>query len=893
MNHLYTSTAEEVFRALNTSEKGLSKKEALKRLNKSGPNKLEKAGRKNLVLVFLKQFQNYLVYILFAAAGISFVFDHQIDAIIILTVIVLNSLIGFLQEYKAEKSMQSLHKMIVTYSKVYRNGQLVKVKAENLVSGDLVLLEEGDKIPADCRLIEVKNFSCVESSLTGESTPVIKKTEKLKKNLPLGDRKNMAWLGTYASSGRAKAVVTATGKQTQFGKIASKLQKIKPSKTHFEEKSEILAKQLGYLSVLSSLIIFVVGYFIRQEPLIDIFLFTIASLVSAVPEGLPAVLAITLAVGASRMAQRKAIIRTLPSTETLGVVTTICTDKTGTLTQNTMTAERIWMVDDREFTVSGIGWSSQGKFSFQEKEVKDPLEDSGIKTLINICLLGTEARVTPKADNKNNNYEILGDPTEAGLVVLGEKSGTCKEDLLKEYKIIDSLPFNSVNKFRAALVENKEKKRFLYAIGAPEIILENSLNFLNQGKISEKDREKVVDVITNYSSQAIRTLAIAVKEVSSNFHSVSAKDIQGLEMVGLVGLRDPVRNDVAEAISKCKNAGIKVVMITGDHKATAKAIAREIGLGKEKEPAFDQKELERMTKKEFIQTVLSHSIFARLSPNMKYKIIKTLQNEGETIAVTGDGVNDAPAIKQANIGISMGQIGTDVAREASDIVLADDNFATIVKAIEEGRTVFDNVKKSTYFLLSTNIAETSTLLVSLFLGLPLPLTASQILWLNLVTDGIPAISLAFDRPEKDVLKKKPKKKNEDILNKKVLPFILLMSIIMVPITLGSYWIFSQQSDAKATTAAFIAMSLCQLFNVPNLRPLYQSAFNQNLFSNKFLNWSWLATFLLTVFSPFIPFLNYALGFTYLNFFEIFFLVIISSSVFWIMELYKFLRKTYK
>ena len=891
-NSFHSKPVEKVLKKLSSGIKGLSPEEAKTRLQDFGPNEIPEKKSKHPVLIFLKQFHSILIYILIAAAAISFFIGHAIDVYVILAVILINAIIGFIQEHKAERSIQALKRMIVPHAKVFRGGELLQVHAKELVPGDIIFLEEGDRIPADARLLEVKNTRTVEASLTGESLPVDKDTKVLPEKTGLADCKNMVWMGTFVAGGQARGIVTSTGIKTAIGKIAVSIEKIKKGKGHFEKKTDILARQMGIIAVVCALIVFLVGFFVRGFEFSEIFLFTIASLVAAIPEGLPAVLVIVLAIGAYRMAKRNAIIRTLPATETLGVATIIATDKTGTLTQNTMNVEKIILPGEDEITVSGEGWRPSGDFS-QKDNIIAPLENFRLSKFLHIACVCNNARVVKEEGEK---YKIIGDPTEAALVVLAEKAGLKKEELGKR---IDDLPFNPELKYRASLsvLVKEDRRKEIYVVGAPEAVLAHSSFMLGEKgekEITQEERQEIIAETQGLAKKAMRVLGLAYKITPPGTDNLSEDLVNDLVLVGVVGMIDPPRPEVKEAIVKTRKAGIRVIMKTGDHKDTAVAIAKEVGLidaeTKSKNPeVLTEQELLKLSEEEFEETIKHISVFARLTPAMKLRIVETLQKQGHIVAMTGDGVNDAPALKRADIGIAMGIIGTDVARESSAIVLADDNFASIVNAIGEGRTVFTNTRQASSFLITTNFAESASIITTLLLGLPLPLLPTQLLWLNLVTDGVTDVALAAEPSHEDVLEEPPRKAKENILSKEIIPFILIMAGIMVILTLIIFNAYLPGGIEKARTGAFTVMAFTQLFNVLNMRSLKKSIFKIGLFSNKFIVAALTASLALLGMVLYIPFFQGIFQFMTLGLLEISIIILLSSSVLWLGELYKYLR----
>ncbi len=894
---------EDVFRILSSGEDGISQKKAEDRLEDFGLNKIEEKKGISPLVIFLKQFQNGLVYVLIFAAVISALFHKMIDVYVILTVLLLNAVLGFFQEYRAEKAIQALKKMIVPIARVYREGRLTELPAEHVVPGDVVFLEEGTRIPADMRLFYIKNFRTNESSLTGESLPVEKYTKKLEEDTDMGDMKNMAWMGTFVVGGKAKGVVTSTGSKTAFGVIAKDIGNIKRRGGHFEEKISMLAKQMAFFAFGGAGIIFFLSIFVRKikfseiislsENFQETLLFSIASLVSGIPEGLPAILSVVLAIGATRMAKRNAIIRKLSATEALGIANHIVTDKTGTLTQNTMNVRKIVLANGTEIEVTGEGWVPEGKFIKNEEEI-NPLETADLKKLLHIAGVCNEADITKKEGEKK--YDVVGDPTEASLVVLAQKAGLKKEIIHEKEKKVDDMPFSSKFKYRASLsvlLGEKEEKQ-VYVVGAPEEVVEKA-SFVQDGEkireISKEEKEKILKKVDRLTGNAMRTIGIAFCKIEKNTEDLTREDVDNLTFVGVVGMIDPPRPGVKKAILKARGAGIRVVMTTGDHKGTAVAIAKEVGLLEEgEEKAFTQKELFAMNKKEFEEAVLKVDVFARLTPRMKLRIAKTLQEKyGAVVAMTGDGINDAPAVKQADIGIAMGVAGTDVTKEAGDIILADDNFASIVNAIEEGRIVFTNTRQTSSFLVTTNFAEDATLITAILLHFPLPLLPTQILWLNLITDSVAGFPLAVEPGHGEVLKQSPRNKKENILTLEIIPFFILMAVVM---TLASVFVFNMiyqggEGDlGRARAGVFTVMAFTQLFNAVNMRSLRNSVFRIGLFSNKYMILAFLGATVLQIIAIENSFFREVLGFGELKLEEMLLFIVLSSSVLFLGEVYK-------
>ncbi len=881
--------ATEIIRQLAGSINGLDPKAARERLKLYGRNELPTVRSVSPFLLLFKQFKSWLIIILILAAIISWLAGETIDTWVIISVVFINAGIGFSQEYRAEKAIASLRKMIVKTAKVFRGGKLLIVPSANLVPGDLVVLEEGDSIPADGRIVQSKNFRTIEASLTGESIPVLKENETLPGKTPLADRKNMVWKSTFVAGGYAQVIVTGTGLNTALGDISETLGSIAIRRSHFMRKTDVLARQMSIIAMISAGLIFLAGYFIRGYGFQEILLTSIAALVAAVPEGLPAVISIVLAIGAHRMAKRNAIIREFTATETLGSVTAILTDKTGTLTQNSLTVRKLYLTDGQEFTVTGEGWFPAGNF-LQEKTVIDAKNNNALQKLLQIAAISNNSEI--HHNTETDTYELVGDPTEGALLVVARKGGI-KPKHFQQSKL-DDLPFDSTMKLRATLIQT-ENERELHVTGAPEKLLDRSAFILTpegELEITTEIKEKVERKISEWSNQAMRIIALAYKKLS--VQKIEEKALDELVLAGIVAMIDPPRPDTREAVEKCRQAGIRVVMVTGDHVNTAIAIAKASGIikeeGESEVKALTEQQLLQLDENEFEEAVRNISVFARLTPKMKLKIAGCLQSMGHLIAMTGDGVNDAPALKQADVGISMGIMGTDVARDTSDVVLADDNFASIVNAVEEGRIVFINSRQTSIFLVTTNIAESITILFSIALGLPLPLTATQILWLNLVTDGVTDISLATERGHGDIMKASPLPGNENILNREMLPFLLINVSLMVGLALAVFYHYIDQSIEKARTGVFIIMAFTQLFNVFNLRSIHKSVFEIGLFSNKYINLAVGISILLLVLVTEVPGLSGIFHFQSLKPLDFITLFVLSSSVLWASEWYKSIKR---
>lgn len=889
--HFHNLDIEDAFTQLRTNKDGLREDEAKARREEFGWNEIPDAAQRKWWTLLIKQFKSLLVWVLVAAMAISLTFGHAVDAWIIGVVILINAAIGFVQEVRAERAVHALKSLMAHRAKVLRNGEKQNIDARELVPGDVIILEEGDAIPADARLFEASNLRAIESSLTGESVPVEKNTATLPEDTALADQKNMVRKSTYIAGGYALALVTGTGMQTAIGEIAQTLGTIKPPLSNFQRKTNMLARQMALISVVSALALFLVNYFFQDMAVDEILVIAIAALVSSIPEGLPAVLAIVLAIGANRMSRRNAIVRDFNATETLGAVTTIITDKTGTLTQNTLTVRRLFLPGEDDIEVTGEGWRPTGHFMWAD-HVIEPEEHPQLQRLLEVSAFCNNSDIQHLPDK--DAYHLVGDPTEGALLVLARKAGIFPQKD-NETRRIDDLPFNSEIKMRATVVERESKRRLL-VVGAPEQVLNHCKQWsAKEGDtlLSNENKEVVRQKIENWSSDAMRVIALAYREVGNDFNTIDPEQIGELTLAGVVGMIDPPRPEVKEAVAQCKRAGIRVIMATGDHINTAIAIGHATGILVEGKPAAEkaltEKQLLAMDEDEFEHAVMEADVLARLTPNMKLRIATLLQDKGELIAMTGDGVNDAPALKKADVGVAMGIMGTDVARDAATIVLADDKFSTIVKAIEEGRIVFVNARQTSFFLLTTNFAEIVALLVTTGLGMPIPLTATQILWLNLVTDGLGDKALATERGHGDVLEDKPVNIHENILNKKILPFLVINVVLMTTLTILAFKWFLPVSVEKARSAAFIILGCSQLFNVLNMRSLKQSVFAIGIFSNKWVNVALFISFAIQVMIIEVPFFEVLFRFDPVSLVEFTVLTLLASSVLWFGELYKWVK----
>jgi len=856
----------DVLSELKTTPSGISDAEASARLEKYGPNKIKDARKTTALQIFLNQFKSPIVWILIAAFVISLVLKEMVDSGVIGAIIVLNAVLGFVQEFRAEKAIDALKKLLSLKAKVLRNKEEMEIPAEQIVPGDILLLETGDKISADARLTESINLETQEASLTGESTPVAKEIGVLGAHISIADQSNMVFSSTIITRGRAKAVVVETGMGTQIGRIASLIQQTPQSQTTLQKHLASLGKFLGIVVVIIAVITFLVGISTGKDAY-TMFFAAIALAVAAIPEGLPAVVTVALALGVQKMAKSNALVRSLPAVETLGACTVICTDKTGTLTHNEMTVTQLY-VNGSFVAVSGSGYDANGDFGGNSEHFKRLMEIGALNN-------------NSKLRKENNEWKVFGDPTEAALLVSAKKAGISIEDLQKKFKRISEMEFTSERKRMTTIHEHAGKKIALTK-GAAEVVLSLCDRINVNGKIerlTKQRKEEILSATEKMAGRALRVLAFAYKDdPSGNLEET-------MVFVGLQGMIDSPREEAREAIEKCKSAGIKVIMITGDHLLTAKAVGKMLGISGKAVTGVELDHLSSLS-----DNVEDISIYARVNPEHKLKIIDALKQKGHIVAMTGDGVNDAPALKKADLGIAMGIAGTDVAKEASAMVLADDNFASIVNAVEEGRRIFDNIKKFVEYLLSSNMGEVLTVFTGILIGMPLPVTALQILWINLVTDGAPALALGVEPAEPDIMKRKPRMISERIVNKKRTISIFVIGIIMMLGTLGIFHWASFDNLAYAQTMAFTTLMMFQMANVVNQRSETSSIFKIRFFSNKLLLLAIGISIALQFAVVYVPFLQNLFGTVALSAMDWVYSVITSLSVIVVSEFLKFVWK---
>ncbi|MDF2671182.1 MAG: ATPase [Paenibacillus sp.] len=829
---------------------GLSRDEVRDRLVQEGYNELsEKKGISNITL-FLNQFKDFMVLVLMAATLVSGLLGEYLDAITIVAIIVMNGILGFIQEFRAERSLRALKELSAPSAKVLREGTIQQIPARELVPGDVIVLESGDRIPADVRFLEANAMYVEESALTGESVPVSKMTEALTgDDIPLGDQKNIGFMGTMVTRGTARGVIVRTGMATEMGKIADLIQNTETMETPLQHRLEQLGKILIAVAIGLTIMVVIAGI-MHGQPAYGMFLAGVSLAVAAIPEGLPAIVTIALALGVQRMIKRKAIVRKLPSVETLGCASVICSDKTGTLTQNKMTVTHIWLGGD-VMEVTGEGYEPHGNILTSGTPV-DLRNNQMMRRMLQIGVLCNNAALVeemPEPSKKKSAKEtikpvwsIQGDPTEGALVVLAAKGGVTRNSLDGLYSRVGEIPFDSERKRMSVLVQH-QGGRLLYTKGAPDVIADQCTYIMWDGKVipfTQTLKQKVMAANEGMARSALRVLGMAYKELKATDRSESMEGLEtGLVFVGLTGMMDPPRKEVRDAIATCRRAGIKTVMITGDHQATAEAIAKQLGMLPNNGRCINGQQLAAMSDEELAVEAPNIYVYARVSPEHKLRIVKALQRQGHVVAMTGDGVNDAPAIKAADIGIAMGISGTDVTKEASALVLSDDNFATIVAAIEEGRGIYENIRKFIRYLLASNVGEILTMFLAMMAGLPLPLIPIQILWVNLVTDGLPAMALGVDQAEKDLMQHKPRGAKENIFARRLGWKIISRGILIGVCTLAAFWIALRDNPGSANnlmhaqTVAFATLVMAQLIHVFDCRSS-RSIFHRNPFQNKYL-----------------------------------------------------------
>jgi Ca2+-transporting ATPase len=873
-------------------ERGLTQQEAQDRLAKFGANELTERPRPGFFALLWDQFNNYLVIILIIAALVSLALGEYVDSIAIMFIVVLNAVVGVIQESKAEQALAALKKMSAPNAQVIRAGHQVTVPGREIVGGDIVLLEAGNFVPADLRLVESVNLKVEEASLTGESVPVEKKAGVvLDKEIPLGDRKNTAFMGTLITYGRGKGLVTGTGMNTQIGLIAEMIQSFESEDTPLQKKLEHLGKVLGTACLAICALVFIYGLFrdthimealnggflnyleAEKKDIINLFMTAVSLAIAAVPEGLPAIVTICLALGMQRMIKHHALIRKLPAVETLGCATVVCSDKTGTLTQNQMTVVQGW-AGGKRFRVTGEGYDPNGQF-FMDGRPFDPRTDPDATVLLHGALVCNDAKLEERSDEAGKRaWQIIGDPTEGAMVVVAAKSGYRRDDMEKALPRNQEIPFDSDRKRMTTIHSHDGAKAaastsgfayppvFAFVKGAPDVILDLCGHTLEAGQavgLTEDQRRAILEQNRDMASNALRVLGVAYRPLPEVPASVTAETVEkDLVFVGLLGMIDPPRPEVVEALKVARGAGLKSIMVTGDYKDTAEAIARDIGLLTPGGLVLTGPEIEKLSDEELAARADKLDVCCRVSPQHKTRIVEALKSRGHVVAMTGDGVNDAPALKRANIGVAMGITGTDVAKQTADMVLTDDNFASIVAAIEQGRIIYSNIRKFVYFLLACNVGEILIIFGAMLIGLPIPLRPVQLLWLNLVSDGAPALALGLEKGDPDIMKHRPRSPTEPVINRDMAIGIGVVGVVDAIAILTVFYLALQRYPDQlvaAQTIAFVTLCSSELIRAFTARSEYHSIFSIGVFSNRWMVWAVGVSFLLVLMVVYVPFLQ--------------------------------------
>ncbi len=826
----YGKTLEELFSSLDTTAQGIISQEAAKRLHHYGRNDIKEQKKDSIASIFLRQLKSFVLWVLIAAGTISFFLHEVLETMVIAIIILFVILINFIMDYKASRDLEALLRLTPQQSTVLRNNQKLSILSSELVPGDVLVLTRGDIVGADARVIEAHNLKVDESSLTGESEPVTKSLGELHGTLSLSQQANMLFAGTHITNGHAMAVVVRTGEETEFGKISKLLKNIEHEATPLQRRLDKLTRQLSIFAIFLAITVFIVGL-LHGNNWATMLIFSLAALVSGIPESLPTVVAVTLAAGVRKMANRNAIVKHLPAVETLGTCTVICTDKTGTLTQNKMVIENIFTTD-AEVVVTGEGYKPDGMFLVEDVKV-DAKKHKTLSRMLEIGVLCNNADIKKEKDE----WVVDGEATEGALVVLARKAGIVKLEYHKQYPRKKEHPFDPDRKCMS-VVHLYKGKHFVYSKGAPELLLRKAKYYLHHGELKRLDKQtmgKYLEKNREYASKGLRVLGLAFKEHKG---SLALEHVEsGLVFVGLVSIRDPPEPTAKASVKRCKDAGIKVVMITGDNEVTAKAVAAELGIYTAKDMALTGTELDQLTDTALDKIIDKVTVYARVTPTHKLRIVERLQKDGHIVAMTGDGVNDAPALKKADIGIAMGRRGTDVAKESAELILKDDNFTTIANAVEDGRTIYENIRKFIYFLLVGNFSEVLIVFIAVLVGASLPLTALMILFINLVTGELPALGLSFEKPSDRIMKQRPRDPKEGILS----DYLLLRSADLLPlIVLGTLTLYMSQlvlkgvTLPKAQTIAFATIIFFEIFHAYNARSWDESLFSRKFFSNKYI-----------------------------------------------------------
>ena len=876
--HWHQHSAEETAELLTTHlNQGLNTEEAQTLLAQYGPNELQERARPTFWHLLLNQFKQFLILILIVAAIVSFLLGEYVEAGAIITIVILNAVLGVVQESKAEKALAALQKMTAREARVVREGHVLSIQARELVPGDLVILETGNYIPADVRLVEAVNLRIDEASLTGESVPVEKKAEgTLPPQAPLGDRYNMAYMGTLVSYGRGRGLVVATGMRTQFGLIAEMIQAYEEEQTPLQVKLDQLGKWLGVGALAVCGVVFGVGIW-QGRSVLDMFLAAVSLAIAAVPEGLPAVVTICLALGMQEMIHRHALIRKLPAVETLGSATVICSDKTGTLTQNEMTAVQAY-ADSTLLTITGEGYRPQGELQGEEGQRAELRWYPSMRPLLQGGLLCSDAQLEQIESNGGgeSTWGIVGDPTEGALVVAAAKADLRRERVEQDFPRVAEIPFDSERKrmttIHQVLLDDTKSKEVAapdvqtpyvaYVKGAPDVIVDLCTHIADDSRVWPLDharRERILEMNDALASNARRVLGIAYRPLQELPPNPTPEEVErDLIFVGLVGMIDPARPEAREAIQVARRAGIRTIMITGDYPNTAAAISREINLIQHGDPVLSGADIDKLSDEEFVRAIGRTNVYARVSPQHKVRIVEALRGQGHVVAMTGDGVNDAPALKRADIGVAMGITGTDVSKETADMVLTDDNFASIVAAVEEGRIIYSNIRKFVFYLISCNLGEILTIFLATLFRWDLPLTAIQLLWLNLLTDGAPALALGVEKGDPDIMEQPPRPPDEPVVNRSMLRGIGIQTVAITAATLGAFLLGKRWFPgnlAAAQTMAFVTLSTSELLRAYTARSERHSIFQIGIWSNRYMQISVAVSLVLLLAVVYIPFLD--------------------------------------
>ena len=898
----YQLSMEETCKALGTDgEKGLTSAEAKSRLEKYGPNELAHKKGASIFQMFLEQLKDYMVIILIIASVVSAFVGEGADALIIIAIVILNACLGVFQEYRAGKALEALKKMSAPNAKVIRDGEVTTIPAVELVPGDLVLLDTGDYVPADVRLVESVNLKVEEAALTGESVPVEKFADaELSGDIGLGDQINCGFMSTLVTYGRGRGIVTTTGMNTVIGKIAEMIQEDEEEATPLQKKLNQLGKVLGTACLAVCAIVFVMGL-LRGEDLLEMFMTAVSLAVAAIPEGLPAVVTIVLAMGMQRMVKHNAIMKKLHAVETLGSTTVICSDKTGTLTQNQMTTTQMY-IPGVEMKVTGEGYNPEGRILIGEEDA-DLEKEPALVRFLEIQALCNDSRLEHDTSDGNDVWKIMGDPTEGAMVVTTAKVGMTRERMNEKQPRLQEIPFDSKRKLMTTFHKNEKGELLAYTKGAPDILVSLCTKIMDRDgsirPITDADKEAIMAQNKKLASQALRVLAMAFKPVTEIPENPTPEaDEKDLVFSGLVGMIDLPRVEAMEAIKICKKAGIRVIMITGDYKDTAAAIAKELGIIESDDEVMAGADLNQMDDAQVDKAVQHVSVFARVSPEHKVRIVQAVKNNGGIAAMTGDGVNDAPALKRADIGVAMGITGTDVTKETADMIITDDNFASIVEAVEEGRVIYSNIRKFVFFLMSCNVGEILIIFLSMLFNWPMPLLPIHLLWVNLVTDAFPALALGVEKKEPGLMEEKPRDPSEPIVNKNMIINIAVQSIVMTAAVLFAFWLGCERGGGMFTDAgvmmgrtyAFVSIITCELLRAYSARSEKYTIFKIGLFSNRKMNLATIGSFALLFVVMLVPALNDVFNVSHLAFSDWDVVILISIMPLVFGELTKVIKR---